>query len=996
MRENMKMEQLEYFGIPSYIINIWKEHYSPVLLPVQEKAVRQFNLLQHPGFQTATTPTNTGCCNLLVVSPSSSGKTLVGEMAAMQDISLNKKIIFLVPLRILAEEKYQHFLQLYQSIGLKVKLSSRDHRHDDRDIIQGNFHIAIIVYEKFYYLVLQYPQFLKNISLLIADEIQLINDPQRGPRLEKILNYLLFNNSAIRILGLSAFTENIQTLAGLLDARTLFSLYRPVELRKGIVRKGVYQYIEHNTGIKSKEIFFPEEEVLECNLAGYLKSTLDYLLGQNETSLIFFPTRREVRLWGRWLASQFCLPPAQNAIKELNSMEDTTSQEELIDLLQNGIAYHCADLSWQERHFIEKALRTGEVKIICATETLSMGINLPVNNVILTGQKVISGNRMQKSSFSFYRRVLTLSEVENMGGRAGRFNQQNRFGRIIFLAPSLIELTAYKKLYFDSPVSGALPLPAHHGAEIPEQSFQIQENHSENYGQAQTALAAVNPDISSRFYQPVHLKEKPFKTEENLFDFLLQHIALNCHKHDIEELFSFIQSGKEKASFWNYQFPRNPNQTEILSSLHKMEKQQLIQSCKEKSCQITDLGKLVVSKGISFQTYVYFRKWLNEYQQEDLNELEILFLIADSMEGRNFFIPYPKNRLKKRKYSHSTFGQERWKEYLRMRFLNLVFEQGQNHKPIFKNNLLQESNQDISQIRRNNPEKYLTIKKTLLMFDWINNRELREIEEEYGILSGSIQKMGEDFSWLAETLGAIAGKIGWKEQRSPNLARIFLLSERLTTGVINEELALARLKIPGLTRGYIQRLFQEGYDSKECLQELTEKQLRSLLPERLIIQIRKYLGSKNFTLKGKKNTIPKIKGNLTKPGDHQSPESKPEMVINLNRPDQIFFFQKAIPVNRINFQLISLLGKNQGKVLAYDEIIDTLWPNDEDATYHRLWYHLGKLRGCMEKIIKEKNISDLSGNYVKENILRVFPGRGLLLDENILVRMVKVEKAEKE
>ncbi len=995
MRENMKMEQLEYFGIPSYIINIWKDHYSSTLLPVQEKAVRQFNLLQYPNFWTAGAQTNTGSDNLLVISPSSSGKTLIGEMAAMQDISLNKKIIFLVPLRILAEEKYRHFLALYQSIGLKVKLSSRDHRHDDRDIIQGHFHIAVIVYEKFYYLLLQYPRFLKNISLLIADEIQLINDAQRGPRTEKMLSYLLYNNPAIRILGLSAFTENIQNLAELVNAKTLFSSYRPVELRKGIVRKGVYQYIEHNTGVKGKEIFFPEENVSECHLAAYLKSTLEYLLERNETSLVFFPTRREIRLWSRWLATQFDLPPAQNTLEELGSMEDSTSREELIVLLQKGIAYHCADLSWQERHFIETALRNGDIKIICATDTLSMGINLPVDNVILTGQKVISENLREKSTALpyHYRRALTLSEVENMGGRAGRFNQQKRFGRIIFLAPSLIELTAYQKLYFDSPVSGALSLPTHNGTQIPEQSFQIQENHSENYGQNQIALAAVNPDTPSPLYYPLPLREKPIKTEENLSNFLLQHIALNCHKHDIQDIFSFIQSGKEKekASFWNYQFSEKPNQSELLSSLHTLGKEHLIQINNQQTCRITDLGKLVVSKGISFQTYLHFKKWLNEYPQEIINELEVLYLIANSMEGRGFFIPYPKSRLKKRQYPHSPFGQDRWKEYLRMRFLNLIFEQGQNHKPIFKINLLQDSDDDISQTPRNNPEKYLTIKKTLLMFDWINNRELREIEEEYGLLSGSIQKMGEDFSWLTETLGAIAGKIGWKEQRASDLARIFLLSERLTTGVITKELALAKLRIPGLTRGYIRSLVQEGYDSKECLQELTEKQLRPLLPERLIIQIRRYLGSKEKILNGnrKKNQIQKRKILLTESVGSKSEESKPVITINSNRPDQIFFFQKAIPVNRINFQLLLLLWENQGKILSYEEIIDTLWSDDEDATYHRLWYHLGKLRSGMVKIIKEKNVSDSPENYVKENILRVFPGRGLLLEKKVLVKIEK-------
>lgn len=951
LQENMKMEQLEYFGIPSYIIQIWKKHYSSTLLPVQEKAVRQYNLLQTSNIRLAGMQNQAVFKNLLIISPSSSGKTLAGEIAAIQDISLNKKIIFLVPLRILAEEKYRHFLSLYRSIGLKVKLSSRDHRHDDRDIIQGRFHVAVIVYEKFYYLLLQYPQFLKSISLIIADEIQLIDDIQRGPILEKMFRYLQLNNQNIRIIGLSAFMENIRALAGLLNAETIFSAYRPVELRKGIVRKGIYNYVEHNTAIKGKETFFPEDSVSECNLAGYLKATLDYLVKQNETNLVFFPTRREVRKWSRWLASQFPLNPARRAIDELYSMECTTSQEELIELLQNGIAYHCANLSWQERHLIEKALRNGNIKIICATDTLSMGINLPVNNVILTGQKVVSGKAMEKPYSAYYRRELALSEVENMGGRAGRFDKENRFGRIIFLAPSLIELTAYQKLYFGYSGKSALTGYQNQFFQISEQSFRIRENH------------------------PASLKIKSLKSKENLLNFILHNIALESCGQNIDNIFSIILNKKEDNSFWNYQFPSNLDKKEILLLLDEMVKEQLIQICNRQSFQITDIGRLVVSKGISYNTFLHFRGWLKENARENLNELEIIFLIADSIDGNRLLISYP--------YS----AQGKWKEYLRVRFLNLIFEQGISHKPIFQMHLNKSSEHKTNQVKKDGIEKYLTIKKTLLMFDWLSNRELKEIEEEYGILSGSIQKIGEDFSWLVDTLAAIAGKSGWKERRMPDLKKISLLSERLVNGIKAEEIALARLKIPGLTRGYIQRLVQEGYDSEECLRELDRKQLHSLLPERLIDRIQNYLFPKDEILDLNKINLPKRQNVAKKAIENSIEETKPVIIIDPERPDRIFFFEKTISVNRISFQLISLLGINQGKMLSYDEIINFLWQDDEDATYHRLWYHLGKLRYSMQKIIQEKNISNLPNNYIKEKIIKVFPGRGLLLDENVLVKM---------
>jgi len=223
------------------------------------------------------------------------------------------------------------------------------------------------------------------------------------------------------------------------------------------------------------------------------------------------------------------------------------------------------------------------------------------------------------------------------------------------------------------------------------------------------------------------------------------------------------------------------------------------------------------------------------------------------------------------------------------------------------------------------------------------------------------------------------------------LDKINQLSERLITGIEPDGLALARLQIPDLTRTYIQKMVQEGYDNKQCLEELDEKQLSHLLPKRLIQKIKKRLrpdkSDKTEILLS--NNKEKPKNNLIGLSDHKTEESRPVLRFNQDRPDRIFFLQETISVNRINFQLISLLAKNQGKMISYNFIINTLWPEDEDATYHRLWYHLGKLRNSMQNIIREKNISNLPGKYIKEKILKVFPGRGLLLDVNVPVEIEK-------
>ncbi len=68
-------------------------------------------------------------------------------------------------------------------------------------------------------------------------------------------------------------------------------------------------------------------------------------------------------------------PRANQAINEFHYIEDTFSREKLLDLLEKGITYYNNDLTWEERDLIETYVRKGEIKVVCATTTLSMEIN---------------------------------------------------------------------------------------------------------------------------------------------------------------------------------------------------------------------------------------------------------------------------------------------------------------------------------------------------------------------------------------------------------------------------------------------------------------------------------------------------------------------------------------------------------------------------------------------------------------------------------------------
>ncbi|MCG2820973.1 MAG: hypothetical protein L6371_03700, partial [Candidatus Atribacteria bacterium] len=284
--------------------------------------------------------------------------------------------------------------------------------------------------------------------MVIIDEMQVINDPVRGPLLEEILVRLQKQEQKIKIIGLSAFLENQGNFLEWFPCRVLTSYLRPVELRKGIVREGIFKYITHNEKKIGEEVFFPPLAVRDNCREDYLLETVRYFAENNEPTLLFFPTRAECKRWAQWLADKLEGSPAEKAIEDLKYMEETLTRDNLLSLLEKGIAYHNSDLSWEERNLVENYLQSGEIKIICATTTLAMGINLPFKNVILSIDKVESVN----GDYQDVRLTsLTFTDIENMGGRAGRLNsgKKEEFGRVIFLAHSLLSETIYQNLYFN-------------------------------------------------------------------------------------------------------------------------------------------------------------------------------------------------------------------------------------------------------------------------------------------------------------------------------------------------------------------------------------------------------------------------------------------------------------------------------------------------------------------------------------------------------------------
>ncbi|MFC1691187.1 DEAD/DEAH box helicase [Nanoarchaeota archaeon] len=197
------------------------------LRPAQSKALKA-ELLDHK--------------NLLVCTPTASGKTLVAEIAAVNGILTNHgKAVYIVPLKALANEKHKEFKNKYSHL-MKIALTSGD--IDSADHYLAEYDFIITTSEKFDSLIRHHSPWLKDVGVVVVDEIHLMNDPGRGPTLEIVITLLRQLLKNVQIIGLSATIGNPDELSEWLDANLVIDTWRPVELKKGVLLDNKIEFEE--------------------------------------------------------------------------------------------------------------------------------------------------------------------------------------------------------------------------------------------------------------------------------------------------------------------------------------------------------------------------------------------------------------------------------------------------------------------------------------------------------------------------------------------------------------------------------------------------------------------------------------------------------------------------------------------------------------------------------------------------------------------------------
>ena len=220
------MELKEIKGkIPSEISEVFAKEGITELRPSQTKAVKK-GLLDRK--------------NLLVCTPTASGKTMIAEMAFANTIMKHgMKAIYIVPLKALATEKHKEFTEKYGKL-FRIALSIGD--LDSSDPYLAEQDLIISTSEKMDSLLRHHSPWIRQIGCMVVDEIHLLTDPGRGPTLEVLITILRDILEDVQVIGLSATIGNPKDMAKWLEAELVEDDWRPVTLHKGVYLNGEVEF----------------------------------------------------------------------------------------------------------------------------------------------------------------------------------------------------------------------------------------------------------------------------------------------------------------------------------------------------------------------------------------------------------------------------------------------------------------------------------------------------------------------------------------------------------------------------------------------------------------------------------------------------------------------------------------------------------------------------------------------------------------------------------
>ena len=420
--------------------------------------------------------------HVLITAPTGTGKTLPGEFAINFFHSKRKRTIYTTPLKALSNEKFYNFTQKYQH--LSVGLITGDIKtNPDADVLIMTTEILL---NKLYQTKstssvtnssVSFEMDIENeLGCVVFDEIHMINEENRGHVWEQTIMILPRH---IQMVGLSATLDDPEKFSYWLETRgnVLSQNSKQVFLTKKLVRsvplihysfisvhnginkvikdkatqeeirnainkpfviqdeKNVFNDVQYQTTTKMLKLF--EKFNIRVKRQHVLNKVTEYLVQQEMLpALCYVFSRKQLEKCAEELTTNLLefdskIPyivdhECELIIRKLPNYKEYLSLPEyvnLVKLLRKGVGIHHAGLMPILREMVELMFARGFIKILFCTETMSVGINLPVKTCIFTDINKFNGE---------INRMLYSHEYQQSSGRSGRLGI-DKIGHVIHL-----------------------------------------------------------------------------------------------------------------------------------------------------------------------------------------------------------------------------------------------------------------------------------------------------------------------------------------------------------------------------------------------------------------------------------------------------------------------------------------------------------------------------------------------------------------------------------
>ncbi len=368
--------------------------------------------------------------SVLVCAPTGSGKTLIAEHAIEQALAEGRRAFYTAPIKALSNQKYRDFRARWGTD--RVGLLTGDNS------IEPSAPVVVMTTEVLRNMLYAGSD-LRDLAVVVVDEVHYLEDPYRGPVWEEVILHL---PERTRVVALSATVSNHAELGAWLTSvrgatAVVVELDRPVELTNLYVvgdRRGelhvVPVLVDGRPNPAGRRYDPPDRPPRPAGRSRHPWRTpsrleiLDLLEERDMLPAIWFVFSRrgceEAAAAAARAGVRYTTAAERSAIdaivdEHLARLDD--DELEVLDaprwrrLVRRGMAAHHAGMVPPMKEAVEACFAAGLIRVVFATETLALGVNLPARSVVVDRLSKFTGERHE---------TLTPAQYTQLTGRAGR------------------------------------------------------------------------------------------------------------------------------------------------------------------------------------------------------------------------------------------------------------------------------------------------------------------------------------------------------------------------------------------------------------------------------------------------------------------------------------------------------------------------------------------------------------------------------------------------